>query len=168
MIITIIYMIFSFLMDGLISNYINTNILNPSYSLTIYSLIALIITYNYFENDKKYLYLLIVMGILFDIVYTNTLFLNVFLFLIIYLVTKKINYYIPNNLLTINIKSLIAVLLYHLITFILLVMANYYQYPFKLLGIIISRSIIMTIIYTSISYLILKKVFFKHYDKKIK
>ena len=168
MIYIIIHVIISFLLDGLLSNHIDTNIINPSYFLTIYTLVSLTIIYNYFENDKKYLYILIIVGILFDIVYTNTLLLNVFIFLVIYLFIKSINYYIPNNLFTINIKSLIAITIYHILTYILLLMANYYHYSLKFLGIILSRSIIMTIIYTSISYLIFKKIFFKKYDKKIK
>ncbi len=153
MISVLIHVIVSFLLDGLLSNHINTNIINPSYFMTIYSLISLIVIYNYFENEKKYLYILLVTSILFDIVYTNTLFLNVFIFLIIYLIIKRINYYIPNNLLTINIKSILAITIYHTMTYILLLLANYYSYSFKLLGIILSRSIIMTIIYTSLSYL---------------
>ena len=168
MIIIIIYSIISFLLDGLISNYTSINIINPSYLRTIYTLVSLVITFNYFDNKKKYLYLLIILGILFDIVYTNTFILNIFIFYIIYLVLSKLDYYIPNNLITINIKSLISISIYHIISYLILLLSNYNNYPFILLTSILSRSIIMTIIYTTISYLIIKKIYFKKYDKKIK
>jgi len=168
MIIIIIYMILSFLLDGLISNYISINIVDPSYLRTIYSVVALVIIYNYFDNEGKYLKILLILGILFDIVYTNTFLLNIFLFIIIYLFIKEINIYIPNNLLTINLKSLLSIIIYHSLSFLILLLANYSNYSSKILWTIISRSIIMTAIYTTISYFAIKKIYYKKYSKKIK
>ena len=168
MIIIIIYTIISFLLDGLISNYVSINIINPSYLRTIYTIVPLVIAYNYFDNDTKYLKILLVLGILFDIVYTNTFLLNIIIFLMIYLIIKKINLFIPNNILTINIKALLSLTVYHVLSYLILLLANYHHYPINILLLILSRSIIMTIIYTTISYLLLKKIYFKFYDKKIK
>lgn len=168
MIIIIIYTIISFLLDGLISNFTNINIVDPSYFRTIYSVISLVISYHFFENDHKYLKVLIILGILFDIVYTNTFLLNIFIFIIIYLFIKKINIYIPNNILTINLKSLLSLTIYHTLSYLILLFAGYSNYTFNLLTLILSRSIVMTIIYTTISYLIIKKIYYKKYFKKIK
>lgn len=168
MILIIIYTIISFLLDGLLSNYMSINIVEPSYFRTIYSLIALIIAYNYFDNDSKYLRILLVVAILFDIIYTNTFLLNIVIFTVIYLINKKINIIIPNNILTINLKTLLSIIIYHILSFLILILANYQNYSFKLLLLILSRSIIMTIIYTSISYLLIKRLYFKIYSKKIK
>ena len=168
MIIIIIYTIISFLLDGLISNFTNINIVDPSYFRTIYSVISLVISYHFFENDHKYLKVLIILGILFDIVYTNTFLLNIFIFIIIYLFIKKINIYIPNNILTINLKSLLSLTIYHTLSYLILLFAGYSNYTFNLLTLILLRSIVMTIIYTTISYLIIKKIYYKKYFKKIK
>ena len=81
MIVAIIYVIISFLLDGIISNIVPFNLVDPSYFKTIYSLISLVIIYNYFDNKKKYLSILVILGILFDIVYTNTFILNIIVFL---------------------------------------------------------------------------------------
>lgn len=168
MIIIIIYTIISFLLDALTTNIMNTIITNPSYFRTIYTIICIVIIYNYFDNDNKYLKILLILGILFDIVYTNTLLLNIFIFIVIYLLIKYINNYIPNNLLTINIKSLLAILIYHILSYFILLLAHYETYTSKLLWLILTRSIIMTIIYTSVSYLVIKKIYYKKYNKKIK
>lgn len=168
MIVIIVYTIISFLLDGLLSNYMSINIINPSYFRTIYSVISLVIIFNYFDNDTKYLKILLIIGILFDIVYTNTFLLNIIIFLIIYIIIKKINIFIPNNIFTINLKSFLSITIYHTLSYIILLLANYQNYPFKYLLLILSRSIIMTIIYTTISYFLLKKIYFKIYDKKIK
>ena len=51
MIIAIIYVVISFLLDGLISNHISFNLVDPSYLKTIYSVISLVILFNYFDNQ---------------------------------------------------------------------------------------------------------------------
>ncbi len=158
MIIIIIYFAISFLLDGFISNYIPFELTNPSFFKTIYSVIAITITCHYFDNLKKYLYLLIPLGILFDIVYTNTFILNIILFLIIYIIVKQLDYFLPNNLLTMNIKSIISLFIYHILTYLILLLADYNSYDFNILIIILYKSIIMTIIYTTISYIILRKI----------
>lgn len=159
MLVAIIYIIISFFLDGLISNYTKINIIDPSYLRTIFSVISLVITFKYFDNDKKYLSILIPLGILFDIVYTNTFLLNTFIFFVIYLILKQLDYTIPNNLLTINIKAIIAIFIYHILSYIILLITHYNPYSINLLFKILSRSIIMTIIYTTISYLIIKKIY---------
>ena len=162
MIIAVTYIIISFILDSLISNLLPFNLVNPSYFKTIYSIISLVIIYNYFDNKTKYLSILIILGIFFDIVYTNTFILNVVIFLIIYIILSSLDYLIPNNIITINIKSITCISSYHILTYIILLLSNYNNYSIKLLGLILIRSIIMTIIYTTISYLIINKI----YDNK--
>ena len=162
MIIAVIYVIISFLLDSLMSNILPFNLVDPSWFKTIYSVISLVILYNYFDNQKKYLSILIVLGIFFDIVYTNTFIVNIIVFLIIYFILSQLDYIITTNIFTINLKSITCISLYHILTYIILLLANYNNYSIKLLGIILLRSIIMTIIYTTISYLIMNKI----YDNK--
>ena len=162
MIIAVTYVIISFLLDGIISNLISFNLVDPSWFKTIYSIISLVILYNYFDNQKKYLSIVIILGIFFDIVYTNTFILNVIVFLIIYLILSRLDYVITTNIFTINLKSIVCISLYHILTYIILLLSNYNNYSIKLLGLILIRSIIMTIIYTSISYLLMNKI----YDNK--
>lgn len=165
MILAIIYVIISFLLDGLMSKLLPFNLVDPSYFKTIYSIISLVIIYNYFDNKQKYLTILIILGIFFDIVYTNTFILNVVVFITIFLILSCVDYVLPTNIITINIKSISCVFLYHILTYIILLLANYNNYSIKLLGLILLRSLIMTIIYTTISYLIMNKLYD---DKRIR
>ena len=163
----IIYITISFFLDGILSNITNTSMINPSYFRTLYTIIALVVSYSYFDNQKKYLYLLLIFGFLFDIVYTNTILLNIIIFLLIYILLRFIDNFVPNNIFMINIKALIAVFMYHIISYLFLMLADKY-YPPKLLGIIIVRSIVMTLIYTSTSYLLFKRIYLNKYDKFVK
>lgn len=165
MIIAIIYISLSFLLDGIISNYIPFELANPSYLKTIYTIISLVIMYHYFYNKKKYLIILIILGLLFDMVYTNTFLVNATIFITLYIILYNIDYLMPTNIITINIKSMICISTYHILTYIILLLSHFNNYEFSLLVKIILRSIIMTFVYTTISYLIINKIYL---DKKIK
>ena len=104
MIPVVIYVIISFLLDGIICNIIPFNLVDPSYLKTIYSVISLVIIYNYFDNHQKYLTILITLGIFFDIIYTNTFILNIIVFLVIYIVLSNLYYKSKINSMCINIS----------------------------------------------------------------
>ncbi len=168
MIVIIIYLIISFLLDSIISLYIPASLTTLSYFKTIYTLVSLVVIFNYFENSKKYLIIAIILGALFDTVYTNTFLLNIVIFIVVYFLLTELDYIIPNNLFTINIKSLSALYTYHILTYIILLLTHYNSYSFSILLNILMKSTIMTIIYTTISYLLIKKIYWRHFDRKIK
>ena len=158
MLLLIIYVLFSFLLEGFMSNIFASSLTDVSYFTTIYTVISFVVIYPYFYNKKKYYILLIIFGILFDALYTSTFIVNVFIFLGVGFVIYLLN----------NIVSIIAIITYHLLSFIILSIAGYANYSFLLLGRIIVHSIIMTIIYTSLSYLIIKTLFNRFDIKEIK
>ncbi len=168
MIVIIIYLIISFLLDSIISLYIPASLTTLSYFKTIYTLVSLVVIFNYFENSKKYLIIAIILGTLFDTVYTNTFLLNIVIFIVVNFLLTELDYIIPNNLFTINIKSLSALYTYHILTYIILLLTHYNSYSFSILLNILMKSTIMTIIYTTISYLLIKKIYWRHFDRKIK
>lgn len=168
MIISIFILIFSFLFEGFISNYISSTFSSLSLFSTMYTLITLIVIYPYFYNEKKYYILLIVFGLLVDIVYTNTFMINTFIFIAISLVVKFLNFILPENILMANIMSVVSVMLYHILSYTILTIINYDTYPVSLLLDICTNSIIMTIIYTSALYLIAKLLFTKFDMKQIR
>lgn len=168
MLLLIIYVLFSFLLEGFMSNIFASSLTDVSYFTTIYTVISFVVIYPYFYNKKKYYILLIIFGILFDALYTSTFIVNVFIFLGIGFVIYLFNNILSDNIFMINIISIIAIITYHLLSFIILSIAGYANYSFLLLGRIIVHSIIMTIIYTSLSYLVIKTLFNRFDIKEIK
>lgn len=168
MLLLIIYVLFSFLLEGFMSNIFASSLTDVSYFTTIYTVISFVVIYPYFYNKKKYYILLIIFGILFDALYTSTFIVNVFIFLWIGFVIYLLNNILSDNIFMINIISIIAIITYHLLSFIILSIAGYANYSFLLLGRIIVHSIIMTIIYTSLSYLVIKTLFNRFDIKEIK
>jgi len=165
MIISIFLLIISFLFEGFISNYVSSSFSDFNLFSTLYTLIALIIIYPYFYNEKKYYILLIIFGFLIDIVYTNTFMLNIFVFIAISFIVKFLNFILPENILMVNIMTVSSVMLYHILSYMILTIINYNTYPLSLLLNICINSVIMTIVYTSILYLI-TKILFNKFDMK--
>ena len=73
-----------------------------------------------------------------------------------------------DNIFTINVISIISIILYHLLSFIILNLETSQTYSLILLGKIITHSILMTIVYTSISYVIIKLIYNKLDMKQVK
>jgi len=165
MIISVIILIISFLFEGLMSSYFSSSFASLNMFSTMYTLIALIVIFPYFYNEKKYYILLIIFGVLMDIIYTNTFMMNVILFIIISIFIRILNYLLPENVLMLNIISVSSVVVYHILSFIILKIINYNVYPISTLFDICINSILMTIIYTSLLYFI-SKYFFIKLDKK--
>lgn len=142
----------SFYLDGIISNFIstNTNLLNP-----LLTLVTLIIIYPYFyNNEKKYYFICFLVGLLYDIVYTNTLGLNAMIFFIIAFFIKKINIFISNNSINVSLISIIIISLYRIMSFLILILIGYISFNFNMLIHSITSSLLLNIIYTIILYLI--------------
>jgi len=90
------------------------------------------------------------------------------IFLIIYFVHKFIDFFSPFNLLNINIISIISIFIYHVISFCMLNIFKYNSYSISLLVNIITHSILGTIIYTTILYFILERLYEKYKIKQIR
>ena len=168
MIISILYLVISFLLEGIMSNIFPSTLSNISYFTTIYTIISFVIIYPYFDNDKKYYLLILIFGILFDVLYTSTFFINIFIFIIIGIIIKLLYNLFPENIFMTNIISYICIIIYHILSFIILVIVGYNDYNIMLLFNIIIHSIFMTIIYTSIRYFIIKFMYNKFGIKYIK
>lgn len=168
MVLLFIYVMFSFLIEGFMSNIFVSTLNYVSYFTTIYTIISLVIVYPYFYNKKKYYIFLVIFGLLFDSLYTSTFIVNMCIFLVIGFVIYMLNNALSENVFTVNIISVISIICYHVLSFVILSITGYADYSFMLLGNIIIHSILMTIIYTSISYLVIRFLFGKLELKEVK
>ena len=168
MIISVLLLIFSFLFEGFISNYLSSSLTDFNILSTLYTLITFVVIYSYFYNKKKYYILLIIFAILIDVVYTNTFLVNVFLFIFVSMFVHLLTSILPNNILMVNIISICSVIFYHIISYIILIVINYNYYPVSLLFNICVNSIIMTVIYTTFIYFVSKYLYIKFDLKQIR
>ena len=146
----VVISLISFFLDGILSKYILSN----SLFLPLFTIVALIIIYPYFNNNNyRYFKFIAIIGLLYDITYFNTLFYNFFIFLILGFIVGLINYLLSNNLYTNLLITLINIIIYRFITFIFIIIFKNHTYPFINLFQSIYSSLILNIIYCIIIYI---------------
>lgn len=120
-VIIICLLVFSFLFEGIFSNFISTySILSP-----LFVLMSLIAIYPFLINDKiSYYKYCLVTGILYDLIYMDTIIVHGFLFLIIGYLITKINLIIANNHINVMVIALIIIIIYRLIMYALLILTG--------------------------------------------
>lgn len=156
--------IISFLLDGIISNLISIN----SLLVPFFSLVCLLILYPYFNgNIKKFIIVSILVGLFYDIIYTDSIFVNTFIFLLMSLFIIKINEYVNNNLFNICGLSIILITLYRIFSYMLLCMVGYLNFDGNLLIKGIYTSLIINVIYASILFYITNYLYKKYKLRRI-
>lgn len=168
MIVCIVSLIFSLILQGIMTNYLGYTYETLSFLSTFYVLINLLVIRPYFENEKKYFLFVVIFGILIDIAYTNTFLLNTCLILIVYYFSKTFHFFFPYNFITLNISNLFALFLYHILTFLFLTVLKYDGYHLSMLIKILTHSVFMTILYTSFLYYLFSGIQKKFEFKEIK
>lgn len=165
-IVCIISLIVSLLLQGLMSNFLGYTLENLSIFNAVYVLINLVVIQQYFEDSKKNLIIIVIFGLLMDLVYNNTVLLCACVFIVIYYLNKFLNFFLPYNLFTVNIFSLISMVVYHVITFLFLILLRFDSYGILMLFKVIGCNVIMTIIYTSVLYFVIDFIY-KKFDLKV-
>lgn len=144
-------LIISFLFESIFTNYISYNTyLNPLF------LLMTIIVISDYKNKKDYYKICLISGILYDLIYTNTLFLHGLLFFILGYVITKLNKYLTKNIISIFIITLSTIITYRILNYILICIVSLYKFSWDYLFQSIITSIIANLIYVYLIYFILK------------
>lgn len=159
-----ILLIISFYLENIFFNSINCNFLIP-----LFILMSFVIIYPYmYSSKKKYLISILIIGIIYDITYTDTLFLNSLLFLLIGYFIIIMNKYINNNLINTLLIDLLVIIIYRVAIYLFLVFVNYINRNTNDLFISITNSLLINIIYSVILYELLKIIAKKREIYKLK
>ena len=141
----------SFLLDGILSKYILPN----SILLPLLTIVSLVIIYPYFNNNNyRYFKYVSILGLLYDIVYMNTIFFNFFIFILIGFIIIFFSYLLSNNFYTSILFSVIAIIIYRIIVYLFLIIFQNANISFIELIKSIYSSLILNIIYCILLYII--------------
>ena len=165
MILVVLTIFISLILDGILSNIIpmNTNFLIP-----LFSLVAVILIYPFFKkNNNNYLIATSIIGFIYDIVYTDTIGLNLIIFLAMGILTKYFYSILNINIINCLINLFLLIIFYRITTFIILYLSGYLNWSFSLLFKSIYSSIILNIGYCLISYYVLDWLSYKFKIKKM-
>lgn len=150
----------SFYLDGILSNFIS---LDTKYFNLLLSLMTLVSIYPFFKKPKKYYQICLGYGIVYDLVYTDTLFFHGFLFLcmgfIAHYTYKMLSLSSVNTILI----AVLSIFIYRTLSYTLLCLIGNYEFVWLTLLRSITSSLILNIMYMLILYIFFKPRY--HYIK---
>lgn len=155
--IPIIIIVISLLFDGLLTNYLPYLVNDLSYFTPLFTVVSIFIIYPFYrKNNKKYFITIFLLGFIYDLFYTNLLFYNAVIFLIIGIISRFINKNFETSFLKLIIYTVIIVVLYESISAGILFVFNIVPISFDKLFYKISHSLLLNIIYMETIYIVIK------------
>ena len=157
MIISLIIIIVSLILDGILSNFLPYLYTNLSIFTPLFTLISIFMIYPFFKKkEKTYFILIFIVGIIYDLFYTNLLFFNGVLFVTIGLLIKYIYKTYEITPLRLILYIIILVTAYESLTGLILLIYNVVPVTFYKVFYKIINSLLLNIIYAELIYLVIK------------
>lgn len=168
MLASIIIVFVSLLLDGVLTNYLPYLVGDLSLFTPLLTVVSIFIVYPYFyKNNIKYFIFSFVSGLVYGLFYTNLLFVDGILFLLVAFLTVKMTDNIQINAFNILYETLIVIVIYEVSFAILIVMFNLVPITLSKVLYKIGHTLLLNIIYTEIIYWILKNFTKKYFRKSI-
>ncbi len=163
--IALIVTILSFFLESIVSNFVS---INSDLFLPLFTIVALVIIYPFFKKDRStYFKIAAILGLFYDVVFTDTLIVNFFLFLMTAYFIEKVNYMLSNNYLNVAIITALSIAFYRSISFLVLVIIGYLPFSWYSLARGITTSLLLNIIYAVLLYGITDFIARKYHITKI-
>lgn len=155
----LLIIILSLLLDGIITNYLPYLVNDLSLFTPLLTVVSLFIIYPFYrKKESKYFATAFILGIAYDLLYTNLLFFNAILFLIIALVTYLIYKNFELSFFRLILYITVIIILYEVITALIILVFNLTPITVEKLIYKINHSLISNIIYAEIIYILLKLI----------
>ena len=152
----------SFMLEILFSNIVSAN----SLFIPLFFIVSLIITYPYFKSKISFIIIFTICGLIYDLGFVNTVFINTICFTAVGFLTLFLHSYMNYNLVSTSIVTLLIIVFYRIINYLLLCLTAYTNFHFLSLFKGIYSSLIVNIIFGVIIYLLLETLSKKFNIKK--
>ena len=148
-----IIIIISFLLEGIVSNFVPIN----GFLAPLFTLVALIIIYPLFDEVSEYYKYAFVTGLAYDLFYTDTILFHAIIFCFMAFIITCLNLVLSDNYLNILVIMGICILIYRVITYSLLVLVSSMAFDFIALILSVLKSLIINLIYSALLFFVVKK-----------
>ena len=159
MIISTIILLISIVLDGILSNFLPYLVNGLSLFTPMLTVIAIFMIYPFFrKKEKKYFITIFIVGMIYDLLYTNLVFFNGVLFLIIGFISLEIYKNFEISYLKLIIYLILIISAYEILTGIILLVFNMVPVTRDKVLYKITHSLILNIIYGELIYLIINLI----------
>lgn len=156
---TYLIFIISILLDGILTNYLPFLVNDLSYLTPLLTVVSIFIIYPLNrKKELKFFILIFIVGIIYDLLYTNLLFLNGLLFILIALVSKLIYKNFEISYIKLILYIIIIIILYESVYAGILFIYQVVPITFYKLVYKITHTLLLNIVYVEILYFIIKHI----------
>lgn len=161
---TSIILLISIILDGILTNYLPYLVNDLSLFTPLLTVVSIFILYPLNrKKETKFFILMFIVGIIYDLLYTNLLFLNGLLFFLIAFISKIIYKNFETSYFKLIIYTIFIIVIYESLYAGILFIYRVVPITIYKLFYKISHTLILNIIYTELLYFIIK-----HLPKKYK
>lgn len=156
MMISVIILVVSFLLDGILSNFLPYMVGDLSLFTPMFTIVSLVIIYPFFTKKLKYFFITcFLVGLVYDFMYTNLLFYNAVLFLAVGLILMFLYRYIRPSWLSLILFIVVVIAGYECMNAIVILAFQLVPMTFYRLLYKISHSLLLNLCYGEILYFII-------------
>lgn len=156
MMISVIILVVSFLLDGILSNFLPYMVGDLSLFTPMFTIVSLVIIYPFFTKKLKYYFITcFLVGLVYDFMYTNLLFYNAVLFLAVGLILMFLYRYIRPSWLSLILFIVVVIAGYECMNAIVILAFQLVPMTFYRLLYKISHSLLLNLCYGEILYFII-------------
>ena len=149
-----IVIVLSFLLEIMFSNIVTFS----SLFIPLFLIVSLVLMYPYFKSKLYFIIVCAICGLIYDLGFLNTAFINTLCFTATGLMIMLIHSYMNYNLVSTNIVNIIIIVFYRIISYLLLCLTAYTNFHITTLFRGIYSSLIINIMYGIIVYLLLNLI----------
>ena len=155
--IAVVLMIISLLLDGILSNFLPFLVNDLSFFTPMFSIVCIFICYPFYRKSEiKYYIILFVFGIIYDLFYTNLLFLDGCLFVILGYFSYYLQKVFGLGYFKMIIYAMVMVCTYEVLFSLILFVYNMVPITITMVLYKIVHSLILNILYLELLYVIVK------------
>lgn len=154
-----IILIVSLLLDGILTNYLSYMVSDLSIFTPLLTVTSLVIICPLFYKDtKKYYIYSFIIGFIYDLFYTNLLFFNGLIFLLLAIIISKVYKVFGTGYIKVLIGIIITIVLYESLTVCGIILFNLVPVTLDKLVYKITHSLLLNIVYGELLLVVLKLI----------
>lgn len=157
MVVSIIILIISLFLDGILSNFLPFMVGDLSLFTPMFSIVCLFLIYPFFRKEKKkYFLFCFIFGLVYDLFYTNLLFFDGIIFLMIAFIITKIYKLFSVSIINLFIYIILVVVIYEVSFALIIFIFNLVPVSGGKVFYKIGHSLILNILYSYLIYGIIR------------
>lgn len=157
--IPIVFLLISIILDGILTNFLPYLVNDLSYLTPLLTVVTIFLIYPFYLKKIKYYFITVfITGIIYDLFYTNLLFFNGVIFVLVGLISFFIHKNFETNYFKLLLYLLIIIISYELLNAIILYIYNIVPVTIDKVIYKIIHSIFINIIYGELLFIIIKKI----------